>query len=284
MSEILRLQSVSRNFSGLKALRDVSLGIGKGEVLGLIGPNGAGKTTLVNVVTGVTPASSGTVTFMGRDITRVKTYQSARLGLSRTFQVVQPFAEFSALDNVAAAALFSQPGESIKSARQEARAHLAFVGLEAQSDQPAATLTLAMRKRLELAKALAMKPKLLFLDEVNAGLNSAEVERATRLIHQLAENGITIVMIEHLMKVVLNVCTRIVVLHNGQLIADGAPRDVIKNPAVVEAYLGQQVCAKGWRSWLIHPLSSCKACARAMARFRCCGASILPYEAGRSLH
>ena len=240
MSEILRLDAVSRRFSGLQALSGVTLGINKGEVLGLIGPNGAGKTTLINTICGVTPANSGSISFMGRDITRIKTYQAARLGLSRTFQIVQPFAEFSALNNVAAAALFSQAGESLGSAREAARAHLAFVGLEAQANQSAATLTLAMRKRLELAKALAMKPKLLFLDEVNAGLNSAEVERATALIHRLAADGITIVMVEHLMKVVLNVCTRIVVLHNGKLIADGAPRDVINNPAVVDAYLGQQ--------------------------------------------
>src|SRR6195256_4708252 len=223
MSEILHLSNVSRHFGGLHALRGVTISVNKGEVLGLIGPNGAGKTTLVNTICGVTPASAGVVTFDGKDITRVKTYQAARLGLSRTFQIVQPFAEFTALDNVAAAALFSQPGESLKSAREEARAHLAFVGLDAQAGQSAATLTLAMRKRLELAKALAMKPKLLFLDEVNAGLNSAEVERATKLIHQLAANGITIVMIEHLMKVVLNVCTRIAGLHNGPLIADGPP-------------------------------------------------------------
>lgn len=238
--DILRLDAVSRRFGGLQALRGVTLRINGGEVLGLIGPNGAGKTTLVNTICGVTPASGGTVTFLGKNITRIKTYQSARLGLARTFQIVQPFAEFSALDNVAAAALFSQPNESLHSAREEARAHLAFVGLEAQAHQPAATLTLAMRKRLELAKALAMKPKLLFLDEVNAGLNSAEVARATKLIYELAASGITIVMIEHLMKVVLNVCTRIAVLHNGRLIADGAPRDVIKNSAVIDAYLGQQ--------------------------------------------
>jgi branched-chain amino acid transport system ATP-binding protein len=239
-SEILRLDSVSRRFSGLQALRDVTLGINKGEVLGLIGPNGAGKTTLINTICGVTPANSGRILFLGQDITGIKTYRAARLGLSRTFQIVQPFAEFTALDNVAAAALFSQAGESLKSAREEARMHLAFVGLEAQAGQSASTLTLAMRKRLELAKALAMRPKLLFLDEVNAGLNSAEVERATSLIHRLAADGITIVMVEHLMKVVLNVCTRIVVLHNGMVIADGEPRQVINNPAVVDAYLGQQ--------------------------------------------
>ncbi len=240
MPEILRLDNVSRRFGGLYALRDVTLGIDSGEILGLIGPNGAGKTTLVNVVTAVTPATSGKVTFAGQDITRVKSYQAARRGLSRTFQVVQPFPEMSALDNVAAAAAFSRPGTSLHAARDAAREHLAFVGLEGMAGQSAATLTLAMRKRLELAKALAMRPRLLFLDEVNAGLNTAEVERATGLIHQIAKSGVTIVMIEHLMKVVLNVCTRIAVLHNGVLIANGAPRDVIKDNAVIEAYLGQQ--------------------------------------------
>jgi branched-chain amino acid transport system ATP-binding protein len=231
---------VSRRFGGLQALQNVTLTVGAGEVLGLIGPNGAGKTTLVNVITGVHPATDGQVIYQGSDISRLKPYQTARLGLARTFQIVQPFPDLTVLDNVSAAALFSRSGSSIRQAQEFARNQLEFVGLTAQVNAPAASLTLAMRKRLELAKALAMQPKLLFLDEVNAGLNSAEVEQAMSLIKKIAATGTTIVLIEHLMKVVVTVCSRIVVLHNGQLISEGDPRQVVHDPKVVEAYLGQR--------------------------------------------
>lgn len=240
MTELLKLHAVSRRFGGLQALQNVTLTVGAGEVLGLIGPNGAGKTTLVNVITGVHPATDGQVIYQGNDISRLKPYQTARLGLARTFQIVQPFPDLTVLDNVSAAALFSRSGSSIRQAQEFARKQLEFVGLTAQVNAPAASLTLAMRKRLELAKALAMQPKLLFLDEVNAGLNSAEVEQAMSLIKKIAATGTTIVLIEHLMKVVVTVCSRIVVLHNGQLISEGDPRQVVHDPKVVEAYLGQR--------------------------------------------
>ncbi len=164
----------------------------------------------------------------------------ARIGLARTFQIVQPFPELSALDNIAAAALFSGASASMGEARRVAMEKLDFVGLSAAATKPAASLTLAMRKRLELAKALAMKPRLLFLDEVNAGLNSAEVEQAMNLIRQVAQAGITIVLIEHLMKVVMSICSRIVVLQNGVLIADGPPSKIVADRRVIEAYLGKK--------------------------------------------
>lgn len=240
MASLMQLEGLSRRFGGLNALQDVTLSINPGEVLGLIGPNGAGKTTLVNVVTGVHRASAGRVLFEGKDITRSRPYQTARVGLARTFQVVQPFPELSVRDNVAAAALFSGGCSGIRAAHRVAGEQLDFVGLSATSDHLASSLTLAMRKRLELAKTLAMRPRLLFLDEVNAGLNSAEIEQAMALIRQIAASGVTIVLIEHLMKVVMSVCSRIVVLQNGALIADGRPSAIISNPRVVEAYLGKK--------------------------------------------
>jgi branched-chain amino acid transport system ATP-binding protein len=240
MTVLLAVDQVSRRFGGLNAVDGVSFSVEQGEILGLIGPNGAGKTTLINLITGVHPATAGNVRFNNRDITRMRPHRIARLGLSRTFQIVQPFPRMTVLENVAAGALFSGRAGGMAEARDAAREHLRFTGLAHVMDRPAASLTLAMRKRLELAKSLAMKPRLLMLDEVNAGLNPTEIDEALGMIRQVAQRGVTIIVIEHLMKVVLSISHRVIVLHHGQLIAQGRPRDVVADRAVIEAYLGSK--------------------------------------------
>ena len=238
MTEILRLENVSRNFGGVRAVSNVSFSLKEGEIVALIGPNGAGKTTLVNMITGVHTPNLGKVFFADEDVTRQKPFQAARRGLARTFQIVQPFPRMTVLENVAASALFGGKPESIKAAYDHAMKELAFVGLDHIAETPAASLTLPDRKRLELAKSLAMSPKVLLLDEVNAGLNATEIDNALRLIREIAARGISILIIEHLMKVVLSISQHVLVLHHGELIAEGEPHAMVRDKAVIEAYLG----------------------------------------------
>jgi len=239
-ANLLKVDGLSKSFGGVQAVRNVTFELDEGEIVGLIGPNGAGKTTLINLVTGVFPATGGRILFRGEDVTGQRPFQAARRGLARTFQIVQPFPAMTVLENVVAGSLFAGAAASRAAAEKAAMAHLEFAGLAAEAGRPAASLTLPSRKRLELAKSLAMNPKVLLLDEVNAGLNTSEIDHALALIRAIAARGITIIIVEHLMKVVLSLSQRILVLHHGELIASGPSQEVVNDPRVVEAYLGSK--------------------------------------------
>jgi len=237
---VVRFSEVVKCFGEVQALRGISFNLFPGEAFAILGHNGAGKTTLINLMTGVLRSTGGSIKLDGRDISRLPPHRIARAGVARTYQVVQPFPRMSVLDNVAAAALFGGGAGSFAEARRQALEHLQFCGLEASAAQLAGTLSLAGRKRLELARGLALKPKLLLLDEVNAGLNPNELDGAIALIRAIAARGITILLTEHLMRLVLQVCQRVIVLHHGKLIADASPTEVVRDPAVIAAYLGSR--------------------------------------------
>ncbi len=242
MSAILDVQNVTRRFAGLIAVNNVSFSLQPKEILGIIGPNGAGKTTLISLISGTVAPTSGDILFEGKSINPLQTYQRARIGIGRTFQIMRPFPGLSVLDNVAVGALFGHGGgeSQLSRAREMARAQLDFVGLGAFVDQRADELGGPGRKRLELAKALAMQPKVLLCDEVMAGLNHVEIDEVIDVIRKVRDEGISILVIEHVIKAIKSLSDRLMVLHHGEKIADGDPDTVLSNQAVVEAYLGKR--------------------------------------------
>jgi len=233
---------VSRRFGGLKALSELDFIVEKGQIVGLIGPNGSGKTTLFNVITGFHPADSGKILFNGKEITRHKTYEIARLGIARTFQIVRPLLGLSVLDNITTAVLYGRDNiGSMAKGRGRAMELLKFVKLDAKKDVPAQSLVAAERKRLELARALAIRPEFLLLDETFSGLNDTEIQDAVKLIFKIRnELGITIFLIEHVMKAVMGTCEKLIVIQYGVKLAEGIPEEISRNPAVIEAYFGKK--------------------------------------------
>ena len=236
MPEALVVKQLSKRFGGLRAVQDVSFTVHESETLALIGPNGAGKTTAFNLIMGFYRADAGSVSAFGREMVGLRPSGVCAHGVARTFQVAKPFGSMTVLENVMTGAFLRDPSPA--AAKKKAREAIGFVGLSEKENVPARDLTTIDQRRLEMARALATQPRLLLLDEVMAGLNPAEIDQAVALVHKLSAQGLTIVIVEHLMRAVLAVAKHIVVLDHGQKIAEGAPSDVMSNPEVVRAYLG----------------------------------------------
>ncbi len=235
---LLEVSGISKSFSGLKAVQNVTFEVPDGKIVGLIGPNGAGKTTCFNMIAGVYKPDTGTITLNGARIDGKRPDEICKGGVGRTFQIVKPFAGLSVLDNVVVGALNAVP--SVNEARKKADEVLEILGLAVKRLQPASTLTLPDRKRLEVARALATQPKILLLDEVMAGLRPTEVDQMVRVLLDLNKRGLTILLIEHVMRAVMALAGDIVVLHHGELISRGNPDQIAKDPKVLECYLGEE--------------------------------------------
>ena len=239
--KLLDVESVSKAFGGVLAVNRVTFHLNQREVLGLIGPNGAGKSTLFNIITGIFKPNTGTVRFNDRDITGIAPYKICQSGIARTFQLVKPFNRLTSLENVMVGRAYgSQPARNIEQSRIESEKILAFTGLGNKRVRVAGMLSLIDRKRLEIARALATKPQLLLLDEMMAGLNPAELDDAIALVKSIRDSGITLIVVEHVMKVIMGISDRVIVLKVGEKIADGTPHEVASNRQVIEAYLGEK--------------------------------------------
>jgi branched-chain amino acid transport system ATP-binding protein len=239
MSALLEVRSVTRRFGALAAVNNVSLSVKQGELLGLIGPNGAGKSTLYNLIAGVLPPTAGEIVFDGRTVTGWKPYEVARIGIGRTFQIPKPYRQLSVIENVMLSAFLRE--KSIAGARKLAEATLADVGLAGHLGTPVSALTVGLLKRLEVARALAMRPKLVLFDEIMAGLTPTEVGVMTKFVAELPARGITVVWVEHVLYAIMKTATRMIVLNRGELIAEGPPAALARDPAVVKAYLGEEM-------------------------------------------